>query len=592
VLRAALRPERWTVASGVAWGLVWTVAKVAVPTLTGKAIDEGIDKQLHGALLRWALVILGAGVVVATSTGLRRYRAFAVAYRVETTLRHRLFAHLQRLHFAYHDQASTGALMARAATDLQQVNGLMVMIPITIANGLTVAAVGVLLVRIDWQLALLALFALPLLNVVATRFSRRLHPVAMDLQGELANLSSTVEETVVGIRAVKGFGAEATFRLRMRDRAGHVYDKAIEAARVRATHLPLLDFLPAMSLVAVIWYGGHRVLAGHLTTGELVAFYAYVTLLIAPLRMVGNVVAQGQRAIASASRIAEVLSTEPAIADAPDARPLPEGPGELRFEGVSFAYDDGTEVLRGLDLVLKAGESVALVGATGSGKSTVAKLVPRFYDVTAGRVLLDGADVRTLKLHELRKAIGIVFEDTFLFSDSIRENIAFADPGIDEAMVERAARLSGAHDFVSGFAEGYGTVIGERGYSLSGGQRQRIALARAILADPRVLILDDATSAVDPTKEHEIRGALLEVMKGRTTLVIAHRPATIALADRVVLLGEGRVIADGTHASLLATSPQYRAVLARQEAELAAGREGVEGEAVYETSAASAAAEG
>ena len=563
LLRRALAKQRRLVVTGVLWGLVWTVAKVAVPSLTGRAIDVGIIRGDSGALVRWSLIIVGVGVVVGVSTGLRRYRAFAVAYEAETDLRHRLFAHLQRLHFAFHDQAQTGALMARAASDLQQINQLFVLIPISIANALTVVGVSVLLVMINARLAFLALVLLPLLNVVAKRFSTRLHPAAMGLQAELSSLSGAVEETLSGMRVVKGFGAEAVFADRMRARSDDVYDQAVDVAMIRARYLPLLDFLPALSTVAVIWYGGHQVLAGHLRTGELVAFYAYVLMLITPLRMTGNVVAQAQRAVAAAERIDEILTTDPLVVDHPRAVPLPEGRGDLRFEGVAFAYDDGTEVLDGLDLQLRPGEAVALVGATGSGKSTVAKLVPRFYDVSAGRVVLDGVDIRELELAQLRRAIGIVFEDTFLFSDTIRANIAFADPRAEDAVVERAARLAGAHDFIIALPDGYATHIGERGFSLSGGQRQRLALARAILADPRVLILDDATSSVDPTKEHEIRGALLEVMKGRTTIVIAHRPATIALADRVVLLADGRVVADGTHEQLLAGCAAYREVLAR-----------------------------
>ena len=555
------------VITGVLWGLLWTAAKVSVPYLTGKAIDEGIVHNQHGALLMWTLIIVGSGLVVGLSTGMRRYRAFAVAFNAETDLRHQLFAHLQRLHFAYHDQAQTGALMARAASDLQQINQLFIMIPISMANGLTVLSVAVVLVLVNWKLAILTLVLLPLLNVVAKRFSSRLHPVALGLQNELSALSASVEETVAGMRVVKGFGAERVFGDRMQGRADAVFERAVTAAKVRSQHLPFLDFLPALSLVAVIWYGGHQVLGGHLTEGQLVSFYAYVLMLINPLRMTGTVVAQAPRAVAAAERLDAILSTDPAIADDPEAVALPPGDGDLRFEHVSFNYSDGTEVLDGLDLHLRPGEAVALVGATGSGKSTVAKLVPRFYDVTAGRVTLDGVDVRHLLLPELRRATGIVFEDTFLFSDTIRANIAFADPSATDEQVERAARLAGAHDFVVGLPEGYGTRIGERGFSLSGGQRQRLALARAILADPRVLILDDATSSVDPTKEHEIRGALLEVMKGRTTIVIAHRPATIALADRVVLLGDGKVIADGTHASLLETSEEYRQVLARAEAD-------------------------
>jgi ATP-binding cassette, subfamily B, bacterial len=567
LLGEAVRNHRGWVIVGVLAGLVWTAAKVTIPTLTKHAVDGGIVKNDSGALLMWALIIVAVGIVSAVCTGLRRYAAFGIAYRAETELRDRLFAHLQRLHFAFHDQTQTGQLMSRAATDLQQINGFVVLIPITISNALTVGSVAVILLLINAKLAILALFALPALNVFARRFSSQIHPVSLELQQQLARVSEVVEETVTGIRVVKGFGAEQLQADRLRERTDRVYDRAITAARIRARFMPLLDFLPLLGLLAVLWYGGHQVIAHKLTLGGLIAFNTYIVMLIVPLRMTGMLIAQTQRAVAAAQRIHEILATAPAITDSPRARPLPVGRGALRFEGVSFGYvpNAAHPVLDGFDLVLRPGEAVALVGATGSGKTTVARLIPRFYDVDGGRVLLDGVDVRELKLRELRKTVGIVFEDTFLFSDTIRANIAFAQPDASQERVEEAARLSGAHDFIESLPDGYETQIGERGFSLSGGQRQRIALARAIIADPRILILDDATSSVDPTKEHEIRAALATVMEGRTTLVIAHRPATIALADRVVLMDEGRVVAEGTHEGLLATNERYRQVLAQAE---------------------------
>ncbi len=334
-------------------------------------------------------------------------------------------------------------------------------------------------------------------------------------------------------------------------------------AKFRANFLPLIDLLPTLGLVGILWFGGHQVLQGNLTIGDIVAANFYVLMLIWPLRMLGMLLGQLSRSAAAAGRIDGVLATDPAIADRRDARPLPDGPGEVRFRDVRFGYGRGRPVLDGLDLVIRGGESVALVGATASGKSTIARLIPRFYDIEGGQVCIDGADVRGPRLLDVRRTVGLVFEDTFLFSESVRANIAFADPQAPMEAVMRAATLAGAHQFVTELPDGYDTVIGEHGYSLSGGQRQRIAIARAVLADPRVLILDDATSAVDPTKEHEIRSALAVVMEGRTTIIIAHRPATIALADRVVLLDGGRIVADGTHDELLQTSARYREVLAR-----------------------------
>ena len=557
-----MRSQTRGIAIGVLVGLVWTVGKVSVPKLVQLAIDHGIEVRDQSAITRWALLIGAAGLLSATFTGLRRYYAFREARWSEAVLRDRMFAHLQRLHFSFHDEAQTGQLMSRANTDLQQVQNFIVLIPLTISNGVTVLAVTVILVRTNWLLALLALGTLPLVNVFAKRFSSRLHPTMVAVQQESAELAGVVEETVSGVRVVKGFGAEPTQQARLGKEADDLYEAAMEATRIRARYWPALELLPNLGLVAVLAYGGHLVLDGRLQLGELVAFNAYVVLLIWPLRMLGMIVAQSQRAAASAQRVHEVLSTEPVVVDPPRPVALPAGGGEVRFEQVGFGYAGGATVLDGFDLVVQPGESVALVGATGSGKSTVAKLIPRFYDVDGGAVRIDGVDVRDAAVRDVRRAVGLVFEETFLFSDSIANNIAFADPDATPQAIERAARLAGADEFIRQLPEGYAAEIGERGYSLSGGQRQRIAIARAILANPRILILDDATSAVDPTKEHEIRDALTEVMKGRTTIVIAHRPATIALADRVVLVDGGRAAATGTHDELLAASARYRSVLA------------------------------
>ena len=564
LLTSQLRTQWAGVIAGVLISLIWSAGKVSVPRVVQLAIDRGIDGDDSAELLKWTIVIGGLGVLSAVGQGFRRYYAFREARWCEAALRDRIYAHVQRLHFAFHDTAATGQLMSRANTDLQAMQQFVVMIPMTIGNAVQVVAATVILLLINPVLTLLALGGLPFVNMLGKRFSDALHPAVMAIQQESAELAAVVEESVAGVRVVKGFGAEPIQGARLRKEADDVFEASIAAAAVRARFLPASELIPNIGLVAVIGYGGHQVLAGALSVGELLAFNVYVVMLIWPLRMLGQIIAQWQRAIAAADRVADLLETEPEIVDGPDAIDLPAGPGAVRFENVTFGYSEAQAhpVLDGLDLDIEAGTSVAVVGATGSGKTTIARLIPRFYDIASGRITIDGADVHEVKIRDVRRAVGMVFEDTFLFSGTVAENIAFADPDADQSAIERAARLAGAHDFILRLPEGYDTEIGERGFSLSGGQRQRIAIARAILADPRVLILDDATSSVDPTKEHEIRDALNEVMEGRTTIVIAHRPATIALADRVVLIDEGRIVAAGTHTELLATNERYREVLA------------------------------
>ena len=568
LLYSTLKLQRRQLLTGVAVGLSWTLGKVAVPQLTRLAIDRGINA--NGSLLFWTLLILAAASVAGFFAAWRRFIAFRESRVTETTLRERLFAHIQGLHVGFHDRAQTGQLMSRSSSDLQQVQGFVVNIPIFASQVTMVFFVVIILFVSDPLLAAVALFPLPFINVSARRFSHKIHPAVMAVQQEQAQLANVVEESVSGIRVIKGFGAEAVQQSKLDKEANDIRTESMKAARIRSRFLPAIDLLPNLGLVAVLGIGGHRVINGDMTLGGLVAFNTYLTMLIWPMRNIGMTVAMGQRAATALMRVNEILSEEPAIADPPKPRKLPaaglaQPVGAVRFSNVRFGYDLGhtdVRVLNGLDWTIAPGESVAVVGATGSGKSTLARLLLRFYDPQSGAIELDGIDLRELRLGDLRRSVGVVFEDTLLFNDTVSANIAFARPGVEKEVIIRAAKLAGAHEFVQQLPEGYDTTLGERGFSLSGGQRQRIAIARAIVADPRVLVLDDATSAVDPTKEHEIRDALATVMRGRTTIVIAHRPATIELADTVVLLDGGVISAAGSHQHLLASSAKYREVLA------------------------------
>jgi ATP-binding cassette subfamily B protein len=568
LLVATLRLQQRALLMGAAIGLMWTLGKVSVPQLTRLAIDRGIEK--NGSLLLWTMLIMAAAVVAGVFAGWRRYIAFRESRLTETMLRERLFAQIQGLHVGFHDKAQTGQLMSRSSSDLQQVQGFVVNIPIFVSQITMVIGVVVILFFSDPLLAAVSLAPLPFINISARSFSHKIHPAVLAVQQEQAQLANIVEESVSGIRVIKGFGAERVQQAKLLVEADDIRRESMKAAYIRSRFLPAIDLLPSLGLVAVLGLGGHRVINGDMSVGGLVAFNTYLTMLIWPMRNIGMTIAFAQRAAAALLRVNEILSEVPAIADPVRPRTLPapglaQPVGAIRFDNVRFGYDIGhtdVRVLEGLSLTVEPGESVAIVGATGSGKSTITRLLLRFYDPQGGGIFLDGIDLRELSLSQLRRSVGVVFEDTLLFHDTVSANIAFAKPDIDAQVVQRAAKLAGAHDFILELPDGYDTPLGERGYSLSGGQRQRVAIARAIVADPRVLVLDDATSAVDPTKEHEIRDALATVMRGRTTLVIAHRPATIELADRAVLLDKGVIAATGSHHELLATNAKYREVLA------------------------------
>lgn len=546
----------------IASALVWMAVVVIVPYVEKIIIDRAISggrRELLGPLVG---LLLAVGFVKALGVGGRRWFAFRLSYRAETDLRNRIFEHVQRLAFTFHDRTATGELMARSSSDLSQVRLVFAMLPITIANIAMFVIIAVVLILLDPVLGSVTVLAIPAMGVIALMYARRVLAASFEVQQRLADMASVVEEGVSGIRVVKAFGREDLEVAKVDRVADRIYAKTMELVRERATFVPLFEVIPSLATLAVLWLGGLRVADGVMSLGDFVAFTQYLLIMVFPLRLTGWFFAELPRAAAAASRVVDLMAKAPDIDDPRSPTPLPDGGGEIRFEDVAFAYPDGPRVLDGFDLTITAGASVAVVGSTGSGKSTLAYLVPRFYDPDAGRVLLDGVDVREIALDRLRGEVAVVFEDTFLFSSTIGENIGFGDPDASKEQIRLAARLAQAHGFICAFEDGYDTVVGERGLSLSGGQRQRVALARAILRDPRVLILDDATSSVDAATEAEIRSALETVMKGRTTLIIAHRTSTLKMADSVVVIEDGRVLAVGSHAELLETVPRYEEILA------------------------------
>ncbi len=505
--------------------------------------------------------MVGLGVARALMMSGRRLIAGKQALLVEMDMRTALYAKFVRLSYGFYDRHQTGQLMSRATVDLQGVRfflgyGLIFFFQ----HVFTIIGVGIVIFVISWKLALITLSIAPVLIAVAYRYSHVSHPLLRDVQQKMADVATVAEENIVGVHVVKSFAQEASEQAKFERRSEEVFALSVKANRQRAFYIPLLSFLPLLAQAAILYVGGHMVANGTLSLGDFVAFNLFLALLVLPLRQLGMWIGQAQRATASGERIFQVIDEPEQITDAPDARELPPGPGRIAFEHVTFGYEPTRPVLHEIDLELEAGRIVALIGHTGSGKTTLAALVSRFYDVDRGRVTVDGVDVRDVTLTSLRREIGVIAQDPFLFSATVRENIAFGRPDASEDDVERAARLAQAHEFIAALPEGYDTVIGERGITLSGGQRQRVAIARALVVDPRILILDDATASVDATTESKIRDGLREAMRGRTTIIIAHRLSTIALADEVIVLDDGRVVARGAADDLVETNEVYREI--------------------------------
>ncbi len=605
-----LRPYKRGLTTSWVLASIAMVMTVLLPYLTGRAVDAiqtgAKDAQLNRTELhahdRHVLLMLSLAIVVVVLarwvlTYFRRLIAGRLSLGIEYDLRQLLYGHLQRLELGFFDHQQTGQLMSRVTVDLQAVRfflgyGLVFILQ----SALTLVLAGIAMVIIDPELGLIAMAPVPFVVVISQRYGRRARPAIQEVQQRIAELTANAEENISGVRVVKSFAREPLQLRRFRHSVSRVFEQAMVATRLEARYNPMIGFLPQLGLAAVLLIGGNSVIHSSLSLGQFTAFYFYLNMLIAPMRSLGVTLGLAQRATASGERIFQVLDREPQLTSPAGAPALPAGNGHVQFRGVSLRYDDNDEfgatyaheredgsrppaganvsaraggaqhartVLHELDLDVPAGRTVALVGATGSGKTSLVSLISRLYDTSAGEVLIDGADVRSVELRSLRKAIAVVSDDPFLFSATVAENIAYARPEASLEEVELAASRAQAKEFIDRLPEGLQTRVGERGLSLSGGQRQRLAIARALLADPRVLILDDATSSVDSSTERLIKVALDEAMAGRTTFIIAHRLSTIALADEIVVLDHGRVLAHGDHARLLDESTLYREIVTK-----------------------------
>ncbi|MXZ85795.1 MAG: ABC transporter ATP-binding protein [Acidimicrobiia bacterium] len=557
-----VRAYRRTMLIGVVTGVVALAIQAAVPALGRSAVDAAIEGN-RGAL--WLVFGLTAafGIGRLVFGGIYRYQLFKLGWNVETDLRAIMYEHLTRLSFSYYDRTQSGEVISRANSDIRSLQLLLAFGPLVSMNVLMfVMALGFMVYVHPW-LALVALAPLPGVYWFGLKFRNQVFPLSWVTQARMADLATIVDENVNGTRVVKSFAAEERQIALLGRSAQRIYWTNVEIANSRSRWNPLIESLPRLGTAMVVLYGGWLAIEGVVSIGTLLAFSAYVIMLQVPFRMAGFMLMQGQRASAAAQRIYEILDEPPQIVDSPTAVDIVDPRGEVDFEGVSFGYNPDTPVLDDFTLHIEPGERVAIVGSTGTGKSTVARLLDRFYDVDGGSVRIDGLDVRDVTLRSLRHTVGLVLDEPFLFSASVHDNIAYARPDAPRSDVVKAATAAQAHGFISELEHGYDSVIGERGYTLSGGQRQRIAIARTLLANPKVLVLDDATSAIDVTVEEAIHKALQELMANRTTIIIAHRLSTISLAERVVVLNQGRVANTGTHTELLATDPHYVEILAR-----------------------------
>src|SRR6478609_2274560 len=559
-LMGFLRPYRRQLWASLVFAWLGIGMSVLIPLLISRAVNA-IESGDKPDLLPLALAIVGAGILRLGLTVVRRVVAGKVSLAVEFDLRQKFYSHLQRLELGFFDSQQTGQLMSRATVDLQSIRFFLGYGLIFITqNLLTITLVTVVMVAINPLLALIALVPAPLIVFTASRYNRISRPALQEVQQRIAELTAEAEENISGIRIVKAFAREEYQLRRFRHAVGRVFDQSIYSTRLQAFFSPLIGLLPQLGIALVLLIGGRMVIDGNLSLGGFVAFYTYLVILAGPMRMLGVAMGMAQRAIASGNRLFEILDREPQIASPPGAPPLPAGGGRVRMRDVTLRYDGAQPSLSEIDLEVEPGQTVALVGPSGSGKTSLVALIARLYDPSDGAVLVDGVDVREVDVGSLRSEIAFVADDSFLFTASVAENISYPRSEAPREEIEAAARRAQAADFIEDLPAGYDTVVGERGLTLSGGQRQRVAIARALLADPRILILDDATSSVDATTEAAIKTGLREVMDGRTTFIIAHRLSTVSLADEVIVMDGGRIVDRGTHAELLEGCSFYREI--------------------------------
>jgi ATP-binding cassette subfamily B protein len=563
--------------------LLFTAATLIVPELIGMTIDKGLHidattlKITGDMRLLWTygLIIIGVSLLRGMFSFGQSYFAEYAGQKVAYDLRNKLYDRIQRLSFAFHDKAQTGQLMSRATQDVEGVRFFLSMVLVRLVNLVVIFfAITVLLLRMNWSLTLVSFACLPLIAYFALKFGARMRPIWTKTQQQMAATGTVLQENLSGMRVVKAFSRQRLESAKFEKEARLLYDAQISAARIQAVRGPLMTVLTTLASGLVLWYGGMLVISqnwtighltvGHLTAGELTQFYVYLSFLIPPIRMLGPHVNMTSRAIASGQRIFEVIDTESAVKEKANAAVLSDVKGDVKFDRVSFSYEGAKskydDILKNINLEAKSGEMVALLGATGSGKTTLVNLIPRFYDVTAGSISIDDTDIREVTLASLRRQIGIVQQDVFLFSATIRDNIAYGAVDASDEEIVAAAKTARLHDFIVTLPQGYDTWVGERGVTLSGGQKQRLAIARTLLIDPRILILDDSTSSVDTETEFLIQQALRELMKGRTTFVIAQRLQTVKDAQQIFVLDKGMIVERGTHLQLLHDSKIYREI--------------------------------